>query len=1043
MYREVAPRIESAAEMESGILQFWQDNDIFHRSLSQTADNPEWVFYEGPPTANGSPGTHHIEARVFKDVFPRHRTMKGRYVPRQAGWDCHGLPVELAVEKELGFNTKQDIEAFGIAEFNQKCRESVLRHVDEFSRMTRRMGYWVDFDQAYWTMSPSYVESVWWSLKQIFDKGLLVQDHRVTPYCPRCGTGLSDHELAQGYEDIVDPSVYVRFPLIDGPIAERYEDAALLVWTTTPWTLVSNTAVAASPDADYVIVRSEGGDIMVLAESLVDAVFPEGAERLENISANDLIGSHYSAPFALVEIPDAHYVIAGDFVTTDDGTGLVHIAPAFGVDDLAVGQANDLPVINPIQPDGTFLPDLDLVGGQFFKAADRNLVTDLDQRGLLVRELAYEHPYPHCWRCHTPLIYYTKPAWYIRTTARKDELLAENESTNWFPANIKWGRYGDWLNNNIDWSLSRDRYWGTPLPLWRCPDGHLTAIGSLAELSQLTGEDVTDVEPHRPFIDEVVLPCKDCGQTAVRVPEVIDGWYDSGAMPFAQWGYPHQNVNEFQANYPADFICEAIDQTRGWFYSLMAVGTLVFDKSSYRNVLCLGHILDEDGRKMSKHLGNVLNPIELMDEHGADSVRWFMLASGSPWQARRVGHQAIREVWRRTLSTYWSTVSFQALYAQTSDWTPDSTPTAPAHVMDRWALSRAQSLVIAVDEALERFDSQQAGRLLGEYIDDLSNWYVRRSRRRFWDGDSEALQTLHECLQLLTLAMAPMTPFITERVWQDLFAESTGIDSVHLATWPQPDSTAIDTEIQEQMRLVRKLVDLGRTARGESSVGTRQPLSVALIAAPGWEELPDEMRKQVAEELNTMEIKSLVAAAGDLVDVSVKPNFRSLGQRFGKQTQSVANAIRDLDPDGLVAQLRSSEGSARINVADLDAVVVTNEDVIITETPREGWAVATDGGATVALDLELTEQLQQAGIARQLIRVVQEARKSSGFNVSDRITLHWSTDQPLVHEAVVNNAELIAHEVLATEIVEVADADAPKSQPFADRDESFTIWVTK
>ena len=1042
MYREVAPRIERAAEMEAGILQFWQDNDIFHRSLNQTENNPEWVFYEGPPTANGSPGTHHIEARAFKDVFPRHRTMKGRYVPRHAGWDCHGLPVELAVERELGFNTKQDIEAYGIAEFNQKCRESVLRHVDEFSDMTRRMGYWVDFDEAYWTMSSSYVQSVWWSLKQIFDKGLLVQDHRVTPYCPRCGTGLSDHELAQGYEDIVDPSVYVRFPLVDGPIADRHPGAALLVWTTTPWTLVSNTAVAASPDARYAVVRTKDGETIVLAESLMGTVFPDGTEQLELVSATDLVGSHYSPPFGLVDIPNAHYVIAGDFVTTDDGTGLVHIAPAFGVDDLAVGQANNLPVVNPIRPDGTFLPELELIGSQFFKDADRDLVADLDQRGLLLQELAYEHPYPHCWRCHTPLIYYTKPAWYIRTTARKDELLAENESTNWFPPNIKWGRYGDWLNNNIDWSLSRDRYWGTPLPLWRCPDGHLTAVGSLTELSQLAGKDVTDLEPHRPFIDEVELPCKDCGDTAVRVPEVIDGWYDSGAMPFAQWGYPHRNVKEFQANYPADFICEAIDQTRGWFYSLMAVGTLIFDESSYRNVLCLGHILDEDGRKMSKHLGNVLNPMELMDEHGADAVRWFMLASGSPWQARRVGHQAITEVWRRTLSTYWSTVSFQALYAQTSEWEPSPTNIPPTHVMDRWALSRAHSLVISVDEALEHFDSQQAGRLLSEYIDDLSNWYVRRSRRRFWDGDAAALQTLHECLRLLTLAMAPMTPFITERVWQDLFAASTGIDSVHLAAWPEPDSTSIDMEIQNHMLLVRKLVDLGRTARGESSVGPRQPLSVALIAAPGWDGLPDEMRKQVAEELNTMEIKSLAAAAGDLVDVAIKPNFRSLGQRFGKQTQEVAGAIRELDPDGLVAQLRSSDGSARIQVPELDAVTLTQDDVIITETPREGWAVATESGATVALDLELTEQLQQAGIARQLIRVVQEARKSSGFNVTDRIALHWQSEHSLVRDAVANNVDLIANEVLATKVSEVKGEAIPSSQSFVDRDHTFTVWVT-
>ena len=1043
MYREVAPRIERAADMEAGILQFWQDNDIFHQSLEQTAGKPQWVFYEGPPTANGVPGTHHIEARVFKDIFPRHRTMKGYHVPRRAGWDCHGLPVELTVERELGFSGKQDIEAFGIAEFNDKCRESVLRHVDQFAVMTERMGYWVDMDQAYWTMNPAYVESVWWSLKQIFDRGLLAQDHRVAPYCPRCGTGLSDHELAQGYEDVVDPSVFVRFPLIDGPIAERHPGAALVVWTTTPWTLVSNTAVAASPTADYVVVRS-GEETLVLAEALVEHIFrDEDVEVLERISPNDLAGSHYQAPFDLVEVPDAHIVVLGDFVTTDDGSGLVHIAPAFGADDLAVGRDNGLPVVNPVQPDGTFEPHIPLVGGKFFKDADPDLVADLEKRGLLLQDLPYEHAYPHCWRCHTPLIYYAQPSWYIKTTARKDELLEQNEATNWFPPTIKWGRYGDWLNNNIDWALSRNRYWGTPLPLWRCPEDHITAVGSLAELSQLAGQDVSGMDPHRPFVDDITIPCPDCGETANRVPEVIDCWYDSGAMPFAQWGYPHQNKEEFRASYPADYICEAIDQTRGWFYTLMAVGTLVFDESSYRNVLCLGHILDEDGRKMSKNLGNVLDPIELMDEHGADAVRWFMLASGSPWQARRVGHQAIEEVWRRTLSTYWSTVSFQALYARTANWEPSDSAPVSDHVMDRWALSRANGLVAEVDAALEEFDSQRAGRLLGNFIDALSNWYVRRSRRRFWEGDPAALQTLHECLRLLTLAMAPLTPFITERVWQDLFADSTGVASVHLAAWPEPNPALIDARLDEHMSLVRKLVDLGRTARGESNIGTRQPLSVALIAAQGWDDLSDDMRQQVAEELNTMEIKSLAAAAGDLVDVSVKPNFRNLGARFGKQTQLVARAIGELDPEGLVGQLRSGDGTTRITVPELDAVELSQDDVIITETPREGWAVATGEGATVALDLELTDELQRMGLARQLIRVVQEARKSSGFDVSDRITLRWHSQDPQVAAAMAEHGQLVADEVLATTVEQLtAGADLP-ADGFSDREESFQIWVSR
>ncbi len=791
MYRAVPAQVDLPA-MEHEILELWDDEDVFAASVAQSQGRPTWVFYEGPPTANGTPGTHHVEARVFKDVFPRYRTMKGYYVPRQAGWDCHGLPVELAVEKELGFSGKGDIERFGVAEFNARCRESVLRHVDEFSDMTRRMGYWVDMDRAYWTMDKDYVQSVWWSLKQIFDKGLLVQDHRVAPYCPRCGTGLSDHEIAQGYETVVDPSVYVRFPVTAGStLSDRYPGIALLVWTTTPWTLVSNTAVAVKPTATYAVVRTEDDETLVVAQELVEPLFGDDAAILQTMPGTDLEHVRYQRPFDYVEIPDAHYVILADYVTTDDGSGLVHQAPAFGADDLITCRAYGLPVVNPVRPDGHFADDVPVVGGMFFKKADETLVDDLEQRGLMFRHVPYEHAYPHCWRCHTPLIYYAQPSWYIRTTAIKDELLEQNEHTNWFPGTIKWGRYGDWLTNNVDWALSRNRYWGTPLPIWRCPEGHLAAVGSLAELSELAGRDVTDTDPHRPYVDDITLPCPDCGAESRRVPEVIDGWYDSGAMPFAALGYPHHNADAFARQYPADFICEAIDQTRGWFYTLMAVGTLVFGETSYRNVVCLGHILDEDGRKMSKHLGNILAPIPLMDDHGADAVRWFMLASGSPWQARRVGHSAIADVVRKTLLTYWNTVSFQSLYARTAGWQPSDGAPAPAErpVIDRWVLSETQALSRGVDEALESFDTQRAGRLLSGFIDDLSNWYVRRSRRRFWDGDPAALATLHEALRVVTLCLAPFTPFITERVWQDLFrpTDPAAPSSVHLAAWPEVD----------------------------------------------------------------------------------------------------------------------------------------------------------------------------------------------------------------------------------------------------------------
>ncbi len=1034
MYREVPPQVDLPA-LEHDVLALWQEQDTFHRSLEQRADAPLWVFYEGPPTANGTPGTHHIEARVFKDVFPRYRTMKGFQVPRKAGWDCHGLPVEIAVEKELGFSGKQDIETFGVAEFNAKCRESVLRHVDEFEQMTERMGYWVDTDRAYWTMDPGYVDSLWWALKQIHGKGLLVQDHRVAPYCPRCGTGLSDHELAQGYETVVDPSVYVRLPVTGGPLADR--DASLLVWTTTPWTLVSNTAVAVHPDVDYVLARTSDGELLVVAEPLLASALGDAATVVSRLSGADLVGTSYQAPFDLTPIPDdgpIHTVLPADYVTVTDGTGLVHLAPAFGPDDLAVGRANGLPVVNPVLANGHFGPDVGLVGGVFFKKADESLVADLDDRGLLFAHLPYEHTYPHCWRCHTPLMYYAQPSWYIRTTAIKDQLIAQNEATTWHPESIKHGRYGDWLENNIDWALSRSRYWGTPLPIWRCPSDHLTVVGSRAELAELAGEPVHDMDPHRPFVDEVSLPCPDCGETAHRVPEVIDGWFDSGCMPFAQWGYPHiQTEEDFRAQYPADYICEAIDQTRGWFYTLMTVGTLVFDQSSYRTVLCLGHILDKDGRKMSKHLGNVLAPMPLMEQHGADAVRWFMLASGSPWSARRVSHESIQEVVRKTLLTYWNTVSFQALYARLAGWTPSPTPLAVADrpAMDRWLSSRTHQLIRSVDDALDGYDAAGAGAQISTFVDELSNWYVRRSRRRFWDGDDSALTTLHEALTALTLVMAPLTPFITERVWQDLVRPTAegAPDSVHLADWPTYDQTQVDAALTDQMSQVKRLVELGRAARATSGVKTRQPLGRALVSAPNWDRVDPTLAAELSAELNVLQIEPLGAAEDELVSVTAKANYRALGKRFGKQTPAVAAAVASADPHALQAAL-SLTGRAEV-VVDGDPVIIEPDEVVLTETPREGWAVHHDAGESIALDLTLTPHLRRLGLARDVVRQVQEARKTSGFDVSDRIEVHWSALDEL-REAIVEHSDVIAAEVLATTFTEGLDADQTSPAPFHD-----------
>jgi isoleucyl-tRNA synthetase len=1026
--------------LDHDVLTFWREHDVFARSLAQTDGGPLWVFYEGPPTANGRPGTHHIEARVFKDLFPRYQTMRGRHVPRRAGWDCHGLPVELEVEKELGFSGKADIEAFGIAQFNEHCRASVRRYVGAFAEMSERMGYWVDFDAAYWTMDPAYVESVWWSLKSVFDKGLLVQDHRVAPYCPRCGTGLSDHEVAQGYLTVSDPSVYVRFPVTSGPLAEQH--ASLLVWTTTPWTLVSNTAVAVHPDVTYVSARV-GGELLVVAEPLLTQVAAlvddDNPEVVDRFSGRSLEHTEYARPFELVAFPEgerAHFVGLATYVTTEDGTGLVHQAPAFGADDLTVARVYGLPVVNPIEPDGHFRSDVPLVGGQFFKAADPVLVEDLRSRGLLYAELTYEHSYPHCWRCDTPLLYYALPSWYIRTTAIKDALLRENARTDWHPEHIRDGRYGDWLNNNVDWALSRARYWGTPLPIWRCAGDHLTCVGSLAELGALTGRDLSDFDPHRPQIDEVTLPCPQCGESATRVPEVIDAWYDSGSMPFAQWGYPHRNQQEFEAQYPAQFICEAIDQTRGWFYTLMAVGTLVFERSSYETVLCLGHILAEDGRKMSKHLGNVLDPIELMEHHGADAVRWFMLAGGSPWAPRRIGDTALDEVVRKVLLTYWNTAAFFTLYAEANNWVPsdDLPPAQSRNVLDRWLLSELQATVREVSVALDDFDPTRAGRRLTSFVDDLSNWYVRRTRRRFWDGDTAALATLHETLDVLTRLLAPFVPFITESVWQAVVTSvrSDAKDSVHLASWPAPDVALIDDALNEQMQLVRRLVELGRAARATSKMKTRQPLARALVGAPGVGTLPAELLSEIADELNVRTVESL---HGELVDRVVKPNFRALGRRHGKRTAEVAAAITAADPESLVTALR--DGEATVDVGG-ETVTVTADEVVVTETPREGWAVSAEGGETVALDLTVTPELRRAGVARDFVRLVQEARKAADFDVVDRIELWWHADGDAA-AAIREHTEWISSEVLAVTCTE--GQPAANLPPHRNDELALTFWL--
>ena len=817
-----------------------------------------------------------------------------------------------------------------------------------------------------------------------------------------------------------------------------------MVWTTTPWTTISNTAAAVGPKIDYLIAQVEE-EHFVIAKELV-ALLGEDVTIKETIKGKDLEGIHYQPPFGKTLFEDdapaaLHSVVLADYVTTEDGTGIVHQSPAFGAEDLQVCRKYGLPVVNPVQADGHFAPHTPLVAGQFFKKADKDIVKDLKKREILFKELAYEHQYPHCWRCHTPLMYYAQPSWYIRTTQIKDALLRENEKTNWFPNTIKHGRYGDWLNNNIDWALSRNRYWGTPLPIWICEDKHQTAVGSLKELSELSGKDVTNTDPHRPFVDDITISCPECKKTASRVPEVIDCWYDSGAMPFAQLNYPQQNQDLFKNSYPADFICEAIDQTRGWFYTLMAIGTLVFDQSSYKNVVTLGHILDEKGRKMSKHLGNVLEPIELMDEHGADSVRWFMLASGSPWQARRVGHAAIQEVTRKVLLTYWNTASFLSLYTRLSTYKPGDKVIARKErpEIDQWLLSLVDDAVLQVTSALENFDTQKAGRVLADVVDDMSNWYVRRNRRRFWDGDPVALATLHEALRTITLIMSPFVPFITERVWQDMFRTTTdaSLQSVHLGNWPEVKKSEIRTDLIENMGLIRRLVELGRGARAEGKVKNRQPLSRALVSAKNWDKVPQDLRDQLAEELNILDLQSL-SETGDLVNVAVKANFRTLGARYAKETQLIAKKIANSDAAALVQELRTTNKSLiKVEGQEFE---ITAEDVIITETPREGWSVMSQDGETIALDLEISAELRSLGISREIIRMIQEARKNSGFEVSDRINLKYHTTDDQVRSSIIENIEVIKGEVLAIEFVEAKGSNDPTT---VDEDLNVQVWIEK
>ena len=999
---------------------------MFAESIARRAGSPTWGFYEGPPTANGAPGSHHVLARVFKDIFPRYKTMRGYYVERKGGWDCHGLPVELAVEKELGFTSKDDIERYGIAEFNARCRQMVLSHVEDWNRLTERIGFWIDLDDAYRTLDSSYVESVWWALKTIHERGLLYEKLKVVPYCPRCGTALSSHELGQPgvYRNVIDPSVYVRFPVLTTPdpaaAAGIVAGDELLVWTTTPWTLVSNAAVAVDPELTYVRARLDG-TVYVLAQALVERVLGEDAKVLARFPGRSLEGVAYDPPFSFIAGSEygekGHTVLPGDFVTDEDGTGLVHTAIAFGEDDFRLGEQQGLTVINPVRPDGTYDTRIGPYAGRDVKSADLDLIEDLRGRGRVLRAEQYEHSYPHCWRSDNPLIYYAKPSWYIATSTIKDRLLNSNESVSWHPEHVKHGRFGNWLKGNVDWALSRERYWGTPLPVWRCEAGHEQVVGSLAELHELSGIELAD--PHRPFVDEVTFPCSDCGARMTRTPEVIDVWFDSGAMPFAQYGAPHTNPEKFEERFPADFICEALDQTRGWFYSLLAVSTLLFDRSSYRNVVCLGLILDEDGRKMSKSLGNIVDPWDVINRFGADAVRWYFFTSKQPWDGYRFSSEAIGEAVRQFVLQLWNTYGFYVLYANANGISAASLEReAEPSELDRWALSRLSATVQIVTERLDAFDATSAGRAVAEYVDELSNWYVRRSRRRFWDGDPAAFATLHTALTTVSRLLAPFTPFLADELYDNLDGSEP---SVHLTEFPAAGER--DLALETAMATARETVRLGLAARGQVKLKIRQPLRAAIVVATGAErDAIEQLAALVRDELNVRELR-FVSEADELGEVEVKPNYRALGPRFGKQMPLVAAGIAGLDPAHVAAALRDGKRVA-ISVAGHDHEL-SAEDLLVAMKPLAGYQVEREGSHAVALELALDQELLVEGRAREIVHAVQAARKDAGLDVSDRIALTLGGDATLLDAARAHERYLMGETLAVSISYGGLDGDAP------------------
>lgn len=1010
-YREVSANL-NFVEREKATEQFWTENKIFEKSVEVRQGAPSYTFYDGPPTANGKPHIGHPETRAFKDLFPRYQTMKGKIVPRKAGWDTHGLPVELEVEKLLHINGKEQIEEYGIAPFIEKCKESVWKYKGMWEDFSKAVGFWADMDHPYVTYDNSFIESEWWALKQIWDKGLLYKGFKIVPYCPRCGTPLSSHEVAQGYKDVKERSAIAKFKCKD-------EDAFILAWTTTPWTLPSNVALCVNAAEDYVKVqytKDEATEVYYLAAALCDAVLGEGSYTvLEQYKGASLENKEYEPLFDFVSPKErCWYVVCDDYVTLTDGTGIVHIAPAFGEDDAKVGRKYGLPLVQLVDAKGQMTAETKWPG-VFCKDADKEILVDLETRGLLFSAPKFEHSYPFCWRCDTPLIYYARESWYIEVTKLQDRLIANNNTVNWLPESIGKGRFGDWLENLQDWAVSRNRYWGTPLNIWECECGHRHAIGSIAELRELSPNCSENIELHRPFVDEVTITCPHCGKQMRRVPEVIDCWFDSGAMPFAQHHYPFENKELFESQFPADFISEAVDQTRGWFYSLLAISTLLFDKAPYKNVLVLGHVLDENGQKMSKSKGNAVDPIEILDKFGSDSLRWYFYTTCAPWLPKRFSEKAVVEGQKKFFSTLWNTYAFFVLYANIDGFDPTQykLDDCPLTVMDRWLLSRLNSTVKEVDAQLSQYHVPETARALQDFVDELSNWYVRRSRERFWvQGDAgdktAAYMTLSTALVSLAKLLAPLAPFMSEEIYRNLVCsvDASAPESVHLCEYPVCDEGRIDPKLEADMDEVLKIVGLGRAARNQANLKNRQPLSrLCTDADAGLGELYQDIIRQ---ELNVKAIDFLSDMSA-FTAYTFKPQLRLLGQKYGKRIGAIRQALQELDGAAAKKELDAS-GALVLSLPDGE-ISLTAEELLIETAQKEGFTSASDRGLTVVLDTALTEDLVEEGFVREIVSKLQSMRKDAGFYVTDHIKVSHQGSAK-VEEILRRNEAAILSDVL-------------------------------